>query len=252
MKKNTFFLLCLLAYSSYAFSQGSIQGIVRDKKTKESIVGANVYLLGTTAGQSTNMEGFYRLDNLKAGVYRVVVSFISYKSDTLSSVRVQDGKTTQLDFAIEEVTTQLTGVTITERKKTDTDISIISSIKQSNQIVVGVSSQQIAKSQDKDASEVIRRLPGVTITDGRFVIVRGLVERYNSVWLNNAPAPSTETDRRAFSFDVIPSNLINNILIYKTPAPEIPADFAGAHIQIFTKNQPEENKISRDLFVSTC
>ena len=132
MKKNTFFLLCLLAYSSFAFSQGSIQGVVRDKKTKESIVGANVYLLGTTAGQSTNMEGFYRLDNLKAGVYRVVVSFISYKSDTLSSVRVQDGKTTQLDFAIEEVTTQLTGVTITERKKTDTDISIISSIKQRN------------------------------------------------------------------------------------------------------------------------
>ncbi|MHC1775340.1 MAG: TonB-dependent receptor [Lentimicrobium sp.] len=244
MKKNTFFLLCLLAYSSVAVSQGSIQGTVRDKKTKESIVGANVYLLGTTTGQSTNMEGFYRLDNLKAGVYRVVVSFISYKSDTLSSVRVQDGKTTQLDFSVEEVTTQLTGVTITERKKTDTDISIISSIKQSNQIVVGVSSQQIAKSQDKDASEVIRRLPGVTITDGRFVIVRGLVERYNSVWLNNAPAPSTETDRRAFSFDVIPSNLINNILIYKTPAPEIPADFAGAHIQIFTKNQPEENKIS--------
>ncbi|MBK6964152.1 MAG: outer membrane beta-barrel protein [Bacteroidales bacterium] len=244
MKKNTIFLLCFLAYCSFAFGQGSIQGIVRDKKTKESIVGANVYLLGTTTGQSTNMEGFYKLDNLKTGVYRVVVSFISYKTDTLSSVRVQEGKTTQLDFSIEEVTTQLTGVTITERKKTDTDISMISSVKQSNQIVVGVSSQQIAKSQDKDASEVIRRLPGVTITDGRFVIVRGLVERYNSVWLNNAPAPSTETDRRAFSFDVIPSNLINNILIYKTPAPEIPADFAGAHIQIFTKNQPEENKIS--------
>lgn len=239
---NPLFFILISIHVSYG--QGSIQGTVREKKTKESIVGANVYLLGTTTGKSTNLDGTYRIDNLKAGVYRVIASFISYKSDTLVAVRVQDGKITQLNFMLEEVTTQLTGVNVQGRKKTDTDISMISSIKQSNQIVVGVSSQQIAKSQDKDASEVIRRLPGVTITDGRFVIVRGLVERYNSVWLNNSPAPSTEADKRAFSFDVIPSNLINNILIYKTPAPEIPADFAGAHIEIFTKNLPEENKIS--------
>ncbi|MBK6346896.1 MAG: carboxypeptidase-like regulatory domain-containing protein [Bacteroidales bacterium] len=239
---NTLFFI-LLSFN-VSFGQGSIQGTVRDKKTNESIVGANVYLLGTTIGKSTNLDGSYRIDNLKAGVYKVIASFISYESDTLAAVRVQDGKITQLDFSLLEITTQLTGVNIQGRKKTDTDISMISSIKQSNQIVVGVSSQQIAKSQDKDASEVIRRLPGVTITDGRFVVVRGLVERYNSVWLNNSPAPSTETDKRAFSFDVIPSNLINNILIYKTPAPEIPADFAGAHIQIFTKNQPEANKVS--------
>ncbi|MFH1119330.1 MAG: TonB-dependent receptor [Bacteroidota bacterium] len=244
MKKNTLLFLCLLAYSCVAFSQGSIQGTVRDKKTKESIVGANVYLLGTTTGKSTDMDGSYRIDNLRAGVYKVVVSFISYQPDTIAAVKVQNGKTTQLDFFLAEVTTQLSGVTIQERKKTDTDISMISSIKQSNQIVVGVSSQQIAKSQDKDASEVIKRLPGVTINDGRFVIVRGLVERYNSVWLNNSPPPSTEADKRAFSFDVIPSNLINNILIYKTPSPEIPADFAGAHIQIFTKNVPDQNKTS--------
>ncbi len=237
-------LVYLVISISFSYGQGSIQGIVRDKKTKESIVGANVYLLGTTVGKSTDLDGLFRIENLKAGVYQVVASYISYKSDTIGAVRVQNNKVTQLDFLIEEITAQLSGVTIQDRKKTDTDISMISSIKQSNQIVVGISSQQIAKSQDKDASEVIRRLPGITITDGRFVIVRGLVERYNSVWLNNSPAPSTETDNRAFSFDVIPSNLINNILIYKTPAPEIPADFAGAHIQIFTKNQPETNRIT--------
>lgn len=244
MRKVVLLLLCVAGLSSVSFGQGSIHGTVWDKKTNESIVGANVFLSGTTIGKSTNLDGSFQIDNLKEGVYRVVVSFISYKTDTIWAVKIQNGKTTNLKIELQEITTQLTGVTIKERKKTDTDISIISNIKQSNQIIVGISSQQIAKSQDKDASEVIRRLPGITITDGRFVIVRGLVERYNSVWLNNSPAPSTETDKRAFSFDVIPSNLINNILIYKTPAPEIPADFAGAHIQIFTKNQPEENRIS--------
>jgi outer membrane receptor protein involved in Fe transport len=244
MKRLALLLFSIIALTSISFGYGGIQGTVRDGKTKESIVGATVYIAGTSIGVSTDLEGKYLLDNLKPGFYKVIVSFISYKSDTISGVKVENEKTTQLDVYLQEVTTQLSGVTVQGRKRTSTEVSMITAIKQSNQIVVGVSSQLIAKSQDKDASEVIRRLPGVTITDGRFVIVRGLVERYNSVWLNNSPAPSTETDKRAFSFDVIPSNLINNILIFKTPAPEIPADFAGAHIQIFTKNMPDANKIS--------
>jgi outer membrane receptor protein involved in Fe transport len=108
----------------------------------------------------------------------------------------------------------------------------------------GISAQQITKSQDKDAAEVIRRVPGITITDGRFVIVRGLVERYNSVMLNNATAPSFEADKRAFSFDAIPSGMIENILIYKSPAPELPADFAGAAIEVKTKNVADQNAFS--------
>jgi TonB-dependent receptor len=79
---------------------------------------------------------------------------------------------------------------------------------------------------------------------GRFVVVRGLIERYNTVWLNNASTPSSEADQRAFSFDILPSNMIANMVIYKTPAPEIPADFAGAFISISTKNIPEKNSLS--------
>lgn len=77
-------------------------------------------------------------------------------------------------------------------------MSLISGLKAQNLIVNGISAQQISRSQDKDAAEVIRRVPGITITDGRFVIVRGLIERYNSVMLNNATAPSFEADKRAF------------------------------------------------------
>jgi hypothetical protein len=227
-----------------AFGQGSIQGKIMDTKTRESIVGASVYIQGTTIGTSTDIDGNYTMKNIKPGTYNIIVSFISYKIDTIGGVRVQRDKITKLDHDLTETTTQLTEVSVTARKKTDTEISIISASRQSNLIVVGVSSQMIAKSQDKDASEVIRRLPGVSIMGGRFVVVRGLIERYNTVWLNNASTPSSETDQRAFSFDVLPSNMINNMVIYKTPAPEIPADFAGAFIQISTKNIPEKNSLS--------
>jgi hypothetical protein len=72
-------------------------------------------------------------------------------------------------------------------------------------------------------------------------VVRGLSQRYNNVWLNNAATPSSEADVKAFSFDVIPSSMIENIMIYKAPAAELPADFSGGFVKIATKNMPEKN-----------
>jgi len=97
------------------------------------------------------------------------------------------------------------------------------------------------KTLDRDASEVVKRVPGVTIQDNRFVVVRGLNQRYNNVWLNNAATPSSETDVKAFSFDAIPSNMIDNMLIYKTGSPELSAEATGGFIKISTKNIPDEN-----------
>lgn len=243
--KQLFTTMLLLSVNFFLFGQtGAIKGVVVDKKTKETIIGANVVISGTTIGKSTDLNGEFIIDKLQPGKYTLIISFISYVTAEIKDIKVEANKTSNIKVEIEEKTTSLVGVTVVERKKTDTELSIMSSIKQSSLVVSGVSSQQIAKSQDKDASEVIRRIPGITIIDGRFVVVRGLIERYNSVWLNNAATPSSESDTRAFSFDVIPSNMIDRLMVYKTPAPELPADFAGASVQIFTKNIPDQNSFS--------
>jgi outer membrane receptor for ferrienterochelin and colicin len=118
---------------------------------------------------------------------------------------------------------------------------MITDIKASQFVTTGISGQQISKTMDKDASEVVKRVPGITIMDNRFLIVRGLSQRYNNVWLNNAATPSAEADVKAFSFDIIPSSMIENILIFKSPAAELPADFSGGFVKITTKNLPEKN-----------
>ncbi|HET7733023.1 MAG TPA: outer membrane beta-barrel protein, partial [Paludibacter sp.] len=97
-----------------------------------------------------------------------------------------------------------------------------------------------------DASEVVKRVPGVTIQDNRFIVVRGLNQRYNNVWLNNAATPSSETDVKAFSFDAIPSNMIDNLMIYKTGSPELAGEATGGFIKIFTKNIPDENFLTAE------
>ena len=83
--------------------------------------------------------------------------------------------------------------------------------------------------------------------DDRFIVVRGLAQRYNNVWLNNATTPSSETDSRAFSFDVLPSSLIDNMMIYKSPSAELPADFSGGFVRVMTKNIPDGEHLQRIL-----
>jgi len=220
-----------------------IKGTVIDAETKETLIGCAVVIQGTTIGTITNFDGNFELTNVAPGAYNLVVSYVSY-TQQIVRVDVQKDQTTTVDIQLKPSTVVLDDIKVVATKRTNTELSMISTIKASNLVTSGISSQQILKSQDKDASEVIKRVPGINIRDGRFVVVRGLSERYNTVWLNNAAAPSSESDIRAFSFDVIPSNQLENLIIYKSPAPELPADFAGGVIKIFTKNTAYDDKIN--------
>ena len=206
------------------------------------MIGTTVLIQGTTQGTITNFDGEFIIPKVNPGSYNLVVSFISYESQIIR-VEVTNNKETVVNVALEPATLDIGEVKVVAKRRTDTEMALLSGLKAQNLIVSGISAQQISNSQDKDAAEVISRVPGITITDGRFVVVRGLIERYNSVMLNDATAPSFEADKRAFSFDAIPSGLIDNILIYKSPSPELPADFAGAAIDVQTKSTADENSL---------
>lgn len=242
--KKILYSTILLFLTFYSFAQkGILKGTINDAKTGESLVGTTILLQGTTTGTITDFDGNYTLPNIAPGNYNIVISFISYQTQ-INKVEIKADQVTEMNVKLEPATLDVGEVQVVAKRRENTEMSLLSSLKSSDLIMSGISAQQIGKSQDKDAAEVIRRVPGITITDGRFVIVRGLVERYNSVMLNNATAPSFEADKRAFSFDAIPSGMIENILIYKSPAPELPADFAGAAIEVKTKSSADENSFS--------
>ena len=234
------FLLLSLFIVTNSWAQAGINGHVIDKKTKEPLIGATVLLESTKQAVKTDINGEFHYKNLKPGIYNLTVTFVSYSTQ---KVKVTMGAGNPIDITIEmdDAGLELKGVEVVARRRTDTELSMLKSVKASLQVVSGVSSQQITKTLDRDASEVVKRIPGVTIQDNRFVVVRGLNQRYNNVWLNNAATPSSETDVKAFSFDAIPSNMIDNMMIYKTGSPELPGEATGGFIKIFTKNIPEEN-----------
>lgn len=226
-----------LAMTSISLQAGVVRGIVFDKTTKEALIGATVRVKSIQTGTLTDTDGHFSL-NLKEGNHSIAVSCIGYADTTVVAYTGVHEDDIFLDIPLEPDATTLSEVTVTATARKDTEAAMMEEERQSDVVQSGVSAQHIAKTQDKDASEVIRRVPGISIIDDRFVMVRGLSQRYNNVWLNGSAVPSSEADSRAFSFDIIPSSQLDNIIIVKSPAPEYPSDFTGGFVMVKTKYQP--------------
>lgn len=235
-------LLLILFSFHFTFAQdGILRGTVSDTVAKEGIIGATILLEGTSIGTATDMEGNYALNAVPAGTYNVIFSSIGYKTQKVTGVKILAGKVTRINVNLELDAGELGDVVIVAARETNSDISVVEEIKSSEQVVSGISAEQISRSQDRDAAQVLTRIPGVTITENKFVNIRGVGQRYNAVMLNGAIAPSTEVDIRSFSFDLIPSNVIDRMLVYKSGSADLPGDFAGGVIKLFTRNAVNEN-----------
>ncbi|KAA9331238.1 TonB-dependent receptor [Adhaeribacter soli] len=248
MKANLLLILACIGISLQGFAQGTgtLAGKVTDKNTQEPVIGAVVFITGSNRGTTTDLDGNYSL-KLQEGIYKIAVTYISYKQKTFENIRIEPGKTTTLNIGIEEDNKHLNAVTIVGTRQTNTEMSLISELKESEIVVSGVSGEQIAKSLDRDAAETVKRIPGVTVMNNKYIYIRGLSERYNTVMLNDALTPSTEVDAKAFSFDILPTSVIDRIMIYKGGSPELPGDFGGGVIKVYTKNFADENTTTLNL-----
>ena len=240
------FLLSLMvvgvfgSFSVNAQSSKTITGLVQDAKTKEPIPGATVLVKELSTGAATDLEGRFSISGIRGTKCNLVISCISYKTVEIEH-NLNENKA--LNIQLENMDVLLGGVVVKGDKSSNTEESMISTQKILPQVTSGISAAQIAKSPDRVASEVVKRVSGVTVIDDRYIIVRGLSQRYNNAWINGLAVPSTEIDSRAFPLDLLPSSQIDNLLIYKSPSPEIPGDFSGGFIKITSKSVPDENRI---------
>jgi TonB dependent receptor/TonB-dependent Receptor Plug Domain/CarboxypepD_reg-like domain len=242
MYKILLSLLVMLQVAAYA-QTGTLKGIASDSTNAEALIGAVVSVVDNNAiGGVTDIDGSFLIENIPAGTYNFKVSYLGYKDRIIEGVSVQAGQVTDLGaFTMVEEGSGYTTVTVIGTRVTSSEEAVLEEVKQSDQVVNAVGAEQISKSQDRDAAQVVRRIPGVTLIDDRFVMVRGLSERYNVVLLNGAIAPSSESETRAFSFDIVPSSMIDRILVYKSGAPDLSGDFAGSVIKLNTRNVLSDN-----------
>jgi len=232
-------------------SNGKIVGKVTDKKTGETLIGLNVKVTELSKGASTDVEGRYILAGIPAGKYTLQFTYVGYATKTISDVIVSAGTVTTLDAAMDEPAgNQLQTVVISVSAKKESTAGLYAQQKNAVSISSGIASDQIKKSPDKNTSDVLKRVSGASIQDNKFIVVRGLSDRYNSAMLNNSMLPNTEVDKKAFSFDIIPSNLIDAIVVNKSASADMPGDFSGGVVQVTTKDFPDSKVLNVSIGTS--
>lgn len=241
MKKSftTLTVLLLFLLAAHAAGTGKIIGKITNEKTGEELIGANIVITGTTTGATTNINGEYVIEGLEAGFYSVTVSFISYESKTIEKVKVSANSETVLNIKLKETQYNIEGINVKARTIRNTENSMLAIQKQSAPILDGISSQEISVYGDKDAASSLKRVTGIIILDDKYINIRGLSDRYLRTELNGSEIPSLDPNKNSPQLDLFPSNIIDNILVYKSFSPELPASFTGGYVNIITKDFPE-------------
>lgn len=223
--------------------RGTVAGKVLDDRG-ELLTGATIKVVAgmegiNGSGTATGLDGDFSLD-LPAGTYTLEVGFIGYQTQQVTGVQVTAGRNTPLDVKLEMGSTELSEVVVTATYNQASAQGLYARQKGIAAMSDGVSADMIKKTSDNNVAQTLRRVSGVTIDNGKYVTVRGMSERYNNVQLNGASLPSTEPNRRNFSFDVIPTGLVDNVTIAKTFTPDLPGEFTGGLVEVNTLAVPDK------------
>ena len=245
-KKNKLLTVLLCMCSCSAFSQtGTIAGKITDESNNQSLVGASVIITENSKKAVSESDGSYSFKGLTAGKYTLLLTYVGYDSKKISDVEVIKGQVTTLNIVLAQAKNNLTAVVITSTSaKKESLNSLLLTRRNAAVVSDGISADLIRKSPDKNISDVLKRISGTTIQDNKFVVVRGINDRYNEAMLNGALLPSSEPDRKTFAFNIFPSEIVDNITIVKSAEPDLPGSFSGGLIQINTKDIPDKNFLS--------
>lgn len=241
----TLFLL-LISLTSLA-QKGKVEGKITDEKTGQPLASASIMIKGSNKGVSTDLEGHYVI-TVDAGKKVVLIYSYEGSSKEVQDIEVVEGKTTFQDVVLErKVKTNKEVIVRAVSAKKETVAALVTFQKNTNTVASVISAEAIRRSPDKNTGEVLKRVPGASVQEGKYLVIRGLADRYNQSMLNGILLSSTEPDRKTFSFDIFPASMIDNIVINKAFVPELPGEWAGGLVQVQTKDIPSTNFLQLQL-----
>ena len=236
--KKTLIALILLS-TNFTFSQSVITGKVIDGEFNELLPFANVLLLTAEGenidGTSTDFDGAFTFEVLK-GTYILEFSFVGYDSKRITDVIVGQNEEYTLTATLLPASNSLDEVIVTTTAKNNTEASVLLIQKRAVNLIDGLSAQSIQKTGDSDLASAIKRIPGVSVQDGKFVYVRGLGDRYSKTLLGGLEVPGLDPDKNTLQLDIFPTNLLDNILINKSASADLNSDFTGGIVDVILKD----------------
>ncbi len=219
-------------------ADGRIAGKVIDETNGDPLPFATVRI--GNKGTTTKADGSFVI-SLPAGGYTAEVSSVGYATKRITDIELKNGQTFELSITLKRQKSTLSGIVVTSSASRESVASLYVRQKNEAGISNGISREQIAALPDKHIGETLKRISGVSTNDNRRVVIRGIAERYNLAMMDGAILPSTDVQVRDFEFDIIPSNLIDNVIVSKTATPDMSFGFGGGLVQVNTFAIPHRN-----------
>ncbi len=248
-------LVILIIFSSIIANaqKAKVSGKVTNNKN-EALIAVTVSLKSDkTQTTKTDVEGRYVFNIDVNKEYTIVFNYVGYKEKSVTIKATTIAEELISDIVLDESGKKLTDVVVSATRSSNkgaTDNALIAYQRNANTVSSVISAESIRRSPDRNTAEILKRTPGASIQEGKYIIVRGLADRYNQAMLNGILLTSTEPDRKTFSFDLFPSQIIDNIIINKAFVPELPGEWAGGLIQVNTKDVPTKNFFNIQLGTS--
>ena len=242
------FLIALTTFFTDAFAQKTtIEGKITDATSGEKLTGVSITIVGEKSISLTNNEGVFVLNIDANKKYTIQLTYVGYATKQISDIEGIANQVNHIDILLNPAAKTENAVIIKSSARKETVNALIAVQKNTPVIAQVISAEAIRRSPDKNTGEVLKRVTGTSVQEGKYLVVRGLADRYNQAMLNGILLSSTEPDRKTFSFDIFPSAMIDNIVMNKTFIPELPGEWAGGLVQVQTKDVPTAHFLNVQL-----
>jgi len=227
------FLAYLLFGTATLAANSNIIGSVKDAESGDPLPGANVFLVGTSLGASTDLNGNFAILNVPPGSYTLRATYVGYRSYE-TKVSVEEGKSLKVDLKLVAVGIQ--GKEVVVMGQASGQNQAINRQLSSSNIVNVVSAARIQELPDANAAESLGRLPGISVLrsggEANEVVIRGIAPKYNRITINDVQLTSSNPNDESVDLSMISSNMLEGMEVKKTVTPDMDANVIGGTVNL--------------------
>jgi TonB-dependent receptor len=234
------FLSLTLCASAFTQQFGGIRGQVVDSDFGQPIAKASVTILGSPFGAVTDDQGNFTISGIPPGVYTVQTRASSYIPKTVPDISVAAGSFNEMRFEAVAEIEEMEELVVPGEIEKASETGLLAERQNASAVMDMIGQDFISRLGAANAGDAMKRMVGTSVTDGKYVAVRGMPDRYVNTLMNGGRLPSTDPDKRAINVDLFPGSILESINTYKTFTPDQPADFTGGSVDIRTRTFPDK------------
>jgi len=238
---------------------GAIRGSVADREFGAPIAGATVTVLNTRLRTTTRENGSYVLSGVAPGTYTLVVTRDGYVREVKANVTVGTGGLVDADLTMagefedmEEFVVQDAEIGREPLQRTEIVVPetfepylVIPPVEfqlrlEAPQLLDVLGVEMISRSGAGDAAAALLLVPGATLQDGKYAVIRGLPDRYVATLLDGVRLPTADPTKRAVKLDQFPAAVIESIQVSKNFTPDQQGEASGGAVNIDLRDFPTE------------